>query len=600
MSRKTGALATLAVSGLVTTLLTVAAPTQAAPGDSAACPTAFPAADLVVGETEATGLTTAGSYSRDGVEHLSQTTPEEFEGVYRGTVEDPSGDLFIFELSGSRITDSDGRIDAGIWAGISGSPLYAEDGSLIGSVSYTFAGYENSRYAGVTPATDLYDLLAPGTAAAPRKVALDAAERRTLQRQGVPAQATQSGLTRLAPVSTIGGVRGLPERAQKRIAKQAGVARPAAVAGTSTQDQVIDIVPGGNVAFAAAYGTLPMYSVGTAVAVCDDTVIGYGHQGNFVPASNTMHGASTQLVQPDAGSSYKLANLGAPVGAQTHDGLNGVLGELGDLPDSTEVVVNARGKKTTSTTNHDSDPDMLPYLTANQIVRDAVLSVDTYGAGSADVSWKIDYTRKSGRTGSLTGKQQYSSQYWVADYLYSDITGILQQLVDNRFEKLSIDKVTVDMNVRTTVNSASISKLEVKAGGKWKTAKRKQRVTLKPGQKVIARLTVAPTSYRSTAPTVRKQFTFKGDKKMRNASLWATGADMGDDYYYFEEYYEGGPGAATLDQLLTKLSKVTPSDRVTLTLRKGKGGKKPRVQKLHWRTGSPTSGWADGAVWFRK
>lgn len=598
MRVRTTPLAAVAVGGLLSAGLVIATPSQAAPGDDAACPAAFPAASLVVGQTQATGLTTAGSYNRGGTEHNSATTPEEFDGVYRGTVEDPFGDLFIFELSGSRITDENGDVDAGIWAGISGSPLYAADGSLIGSVSYTFGGYENTRYAGVTPASDLYDLLGSSTAKAPQKITLDAKERQALKRQGVSAAAADAGLRKLAPVSTIGGMRGVPARLQKRIAKQAGVTLPTAAAGTGGQSEAIDIVPGGSVAFAASYGTMPFYSVGTAVAVCDDTVIGYGHAGNFAPASNTMHGASTQLIQPNAGQSFKLANLGAPVGSQTHDGINGVLGKIGALPASTEVVVNTRGTRTTSTTNHVSDPEALAYVTANHMVRDAVLSVDQAAGGSADVKWNIAYTRANGAKGTLKGSQKYSSRYYLSDYVYSDLAGILESLTSNKFEKVTVDKVTVDMAVSTKENGAGLSKLEIRKGSKWTAVKDGGKVVLKPGSKVSARFTAAPDSYKSTAKKVSKVFTFKADKKMRNAFISGEGASMGDDYYF--EDYEEASSPQSMEQLLRQLAKVTPSDQVTVTYNKGRGGSKPRVQRTKWLTGAPTSGWLGAQVVFKK
>ncbi|MGN0063447.1 MAG: hypothetical protein ACI379_04340 [Nocardioides sp.] len=597
MSRRTASLAALAAGGLITAGLTVALPAQAAtPGSGPGCPEAFPAANLVVGQTTATGLTTAGSYTRGGTEHLSTTTPEEFTGVYRGTVEDAYGDLFVFELEGSRITDENGDIDAGIWAGISGSPLYASDGTLIGSVSYTFGGYENTNYAGVTPAADIYALLDhPDAQQLPAKVALDAAERRDLTKAGVPAAAAAAGLKKLAPVSTLAGTRGLPERTQKRIAKQARVDLPMATAGTSAQDEEIEIVPGGSVAFAASYGTLPFYSVGTAVAVCDDVVLGYGHAGNFMPADYTMHGASTTIIQPNMGSSYKLANLGAPVGSQVHDGLNGVVGKLGALPASTEVVVNTQGIKTTSTTNHVSDAASLAYVTASQIARDTMLSVDSAGGGSASLDWTIEYTRAGGRTGTLTGSQKYSSQWYLSEFVYMDVASILDALVNNSYEEVQVTKVTVNSKVSTQVNSSALSKVEYKSGKKWVSSKNYRRVTLKPGKNVVARVTVAPSTYKSSSTKVVKTFTFPVAKNSTRAYLSAYGAAFGDEYYYFDEEMSGS-SAESLDALLKQLAKVTPSDQVKLTFRANKG----KAVKATWRTGSPTSGDVYNSIVFKK
>lgn len=288
----------LVVGGLASAAVTSTA--HADPGDSAACPEAFPAADLTLGQ-QVTGLTTAGSYQRDGVEHDSTVTPEEFTGTYRGTIDDPTGDLYVFELSGSRVTHPDGSVDAGIWAGMSGSPVYAEDGRLIGSVSYSFSGTLGSVYAGITPADQLYDLLddVDAAAATPARIKLSEKEQTRLVKQGVPARAAQQGLRRLVPETTIAGMRAARPAALKRIANRFDRSAPALVGGTAAQDEEIPITPGSNFANADSYGTVALYGVGTTTAVCGDLALAYGHPANWAPYTETVHGAETTFIQND-------------------------------------------------------------------------------------------------------------------------------------------------------------------------------------------------------------------------------------------------------------------------------------------------------------
>jgi SpoIVB peptidase S55 len=86
----------------------------------------------------------------------------------------PGRDLIVVEVSSPEI-DAAG----GIWAGMSGSPVYV-GGELLGSVSYGFS-YGPSKIGGVTPAEDMVDLLglpslASTTArATPRSVRLSGA-----------------------------------------------------------------------------------------------------------------------------------------------------------------------------------------------------------------------------------------------------------------------------------------------------------------------------------------------------------------------------------------------------------------------------------------
>ncbi len=80
-----------------------------------------------------------------------------FQGTYVDTIADAYGNpIYLFDLSGSRITKGYKRQGpAGIWAGISGSPVYDANNNLVGSVSYGFTGYASSTLAGITPAANV-------------------------------------------------------------------------------------------------------------------------------------------------------------------------------------------------------------------------------------------------------------------------------------------------------------------------------------------------------------------------------------------------------------------------------------------------------------
>src|SRR5687767_12893318 len=86
------------------------------------CAQPFPIADLAAGDPV------------DGLTVSKGTTPEGFTGEVVGILHDgiaPGLDMVIMDLSSPEID----RV-GGIWAGMSGSPVYAEDGRLIGAVAY--------------------------------------------------------------------------------------------------------------------------------------------------------------------------------------------------------------------------------------------------------------------------------------------------------------------------------------------------------------------------------------------------------------------------------------------------------------------------------
>ncbi|MCB0907999.1 MAG: hypothetical protein KDB63_12880, partial [Nocardioidaceae bacterium] len=114
--------ASLAVA--VTGVVLGGTPTVGA-ASAATCDTPFPVADLVPHQA-VTGLTVSAG-----------TTPDGFTGEVLGVVKNgiaPGLDMVMVRLTSTEID----RV-GGIWAGMSGSPVYADDGRLIGAVAYGLA-----------------------------------------------------------------------------------------------------------------------------------------------------------------------------------------------------------------------------------------------------------------------------------------------------------------------------------------------------------------------------------------------------------------------------------------------------------------------------
>ena len=190
----------------------------------------------------------------------------------------------------------------GIWQGMSGSPVYASDGRLIGAVAYGLS-WGPSWVAGVTPFDEMDDYL--GAAAAPRKVkvgGLRGAHDRARTPTSPAAQAAQ-GFSQL-PMPT--GVSGLGRHRLASIKRAAthkwlpkdtyamgAAAAPGAGAGPET------IVAGGNLAATLSYGDVTQAGVGTATSVCNGKVVGFGHPLGFL-------GETTMAMHPaDASTSSR-------------------------------------------------------------------------------------------------------------------------------------------------------------------------------------------------------------------------------------------------------------------------------------------------------
>lgn len=569
------------------------------PGGSADCPVAHepgPGNKLAPG-LRVTGKTTAGSYTRGSTLHSSPTTPEEFEGVYLDTVEDAFGDLHIFQLSGSRITNTDGTIDAGIWAGISGSPVYDADGKLVGSVSYSFSGYEGTTFAGVTPAADLYGLLAE-TDTPPATITLNRQQRQALQRAGVPAAATRSGLKRLTGPVVVTGVRGISDKLHRALAKKADLpVVPQSLAGSGhTQSQQIPVVAGGNVAVAASYGAVALYSVGTATAVCDDVVIGYGHPDSWAPSTSTIHGASTVVVVADGPNAYKLANLGGPVGTLLTDRMGGITGRIGALPPSVPVNVTTTGPKGPRTSETAvTNLDALSYVVATQLANDAALVLDENAAGTADLSWTISFEREDGTPDTFERTQTYASTWSVPEEVSYDVASDVEALLDNGFEDVTITDVTVTQEVSREYRSYSLGRVETNVGGGWQATRNGERIKVKPGKKVKVRVQLVKADRKSNVSPVTRTFTFATPAKAAgrgSLQVSGNGASLWDfEDFFFEEiaFVDSYEEPTDLDSLLELLeAKRQDTLDVTTTAPHPKKGEVTKEQT--WSPGAVVTG----------
>src|SRR3954451_23193243 len=191
MSRSTSR-ARLAVSAAVTAGLCLTgtaglvSASQDAPGS---CDPAFPVADLIDGQT-VSGLTVTHG-----------TGPTGFSGSIIGVLHDriePGVDMVMAKLSSTEIQDN------GIWAGMSGSPVYAEGTDrLIGAVAYTLSWGE-TQVAGITPWEDMQ---AYAGHPAPLQVKIPLSTARSIARTtSVSTEQASQGFTEVATPELVSGL----------------------------------------------------------------------------------------------------------------------------------------------------------------------------------------------------------------------------------------------------------------------------------------------------------------------------------------------------------------------------------------------------------
>jgi hypothetical protein len=576
-SRRTVATGAGVLLALLATSLSAPAhaePAGSSAGTSTDCPAPVPMSSVVPGMTG------------EGRTVVRGTTPESFDVQVLGVLPDGIGagrDMIMIKVSdrpGGHVVDQGG----GIWAGMSGSPVYV-DGKLLGAVSYGFT-FAPSPIGGLTPAADMLDVLglsgAPAIKAervlpAATKVKLSATVRRQLaaqSREATPRGTLQQLVTPLA-------VSGLGPRRVNRLQADADAAGLNVKAYAAGRSSVAAGAPtarphaGGNFAAALSYGDVTAAGIGTTTAVCGDQALAFGHPLNM--AGSVHYGASDAdslaIVQDDVFGSFKMANIGAPVGTVDQDRLAAVRADLTRMPslaDVTTVVRNRDTGRIRTGTTRIADPASLPGLLPFAALANFDAVFDEIGDGTATSNWTISGTRAGGRPFSLSRSNQWADRTDVGVNPALDLAIAADTLANNDFEDVNIDNVTFDSTAATKYEQLHITKLRVAVnGGHYRSARH---LTVKAGAKLKLQVSLQPF-HGTTTTTTTLRLTVPKSARGQSGELAAIGGvDLAQD---LEGTFDEGcllaetcadSGDGSLNSLISDLRKAPRNDAVVAQL----------------------------------
>jgi hypothetical protein len=542
--RRGRVLASLTAAALVagTATATLGSSAQAAPTPD--CKAPYPIADLTQGDL-VNGLTVS-----QGV------TPQAFTGDVIGVLDDgiaPGLDMVIVDLDSPAI-----QAAGGIWQGMSGSPVYAGDGRLIGAVAYGLA-YGPSPIAGVTPFEDMDDYLAsakPGAKVDARTAKAIAAASDVSAAQasqgfeplGVPTGVSGVGATRLSKLNH-------DKRAYfPKSAFAAGRAAPAA----ATAD---DVVAGGNLAASYSYGDITSGGVGTATSVCDGKVVGFGHPMDFLGETTlSLHPANALYVQPDPlGAPFKVANFAGPAGTISEDHLTGITGTFGATPAGTtvtsDVSFNGRNRVGSSTV---TVPDAWPSVTFFQQVANHDRVVDAIRKGTESQSWVIKGSQ-GGTPFTFSHSDRFTSSYDIsydASFELADLVYLLSSV-----EGVKVDSIDVDGDVTKSAATYSVGGNEQLVKGEWKKVNNRNPATVRAGGTLRLRVILRG----SDGTVARVPYSFKVPKRAggQRGQVFLTG---GNDFFSEEFFYEEFGGAMTLSDISSYVEGLVRNDQVAAQL----------------------------------
>jgi hypothetical protein len=529
-----------------------AAPTQAVE----ACPEAFPVADLTVGQVG------------EGLTVETGTTPDPFTATVLGVLDDgiaPGLDMILVEADSPALQRA-----GGVWGGMSGSPVYAADGRLIGAIAYGLAGA--STIAGITPAADMYTLLdRPGSApVAAAEIDLPAdLERRVVASGAATAAEAAAGMQQLPiPLGVSGVGQGRIDEVAERLAERFPGARvyAAGAAGVGETASPDEIFPGSNYAAAFAYGDVTLGGVGTTTAVCtvgsNTYALAFGHPFAFLGATAaSTHVADAVTVQPDPiFGPFKVANLGGVAGTTDQDRLAGIRGLLGPapatMPITSTITSNDDGSSRTGATQVNVQ-DFAPDAVFSHVLANLDRVADRIGGGSAQLRWVIRGTRASGAPFTVDVTNRYADAGDATILPAIDVADQVFFLATNEFEDAEVTSVDVTGSVSSTVSQYTIDSVRIRkpTGGS---------VLLPPDEPIRA---VAGS--RLNLRVVLRPFRGIGPNKNVDVSIVIPPDTAGDSG---EVDVVGGPELllqpepTSFTQLLQQLRGVTPNNAVTASL----------------------------------
>ncbi|HEU4426728.1 MAG TPA: SpoIVB peptidase S55 domain-containing protein, partial [Pilimelia sp.] len=458
-------------------------------------PTPVPIDEITAGMT-GTGLTVSRG-----------TTADPFTVTILGVLPNgigPGVDMIVFE-GDSPALDAAG----GIWAGMSGSPVYTGDGRLIGAVAYGFT-LAPSKIGGITPATAMMELLThPATVAGAKakRVALPASMRSAMVAKG-KATAAQVAAG-LAPLPIPLAVSGLTanriarlnaefERSGSPLRAYSGAAAP----GTPAPGGAI--FAGSNFGAAISYGDLTLAAVGTTTAVSNGRALAFGHPMLFTgPSTMSAHHVSAiAVVKDETLGAFKLATVGGVAGAVDQDRLVGLRARLGAGPQGPVPVTSTVRSGTTerSSTSWGTVSDFLPLVVGQQLISNLDRVFDRIGAGRATLSWTIQGTRTGGAAWQLARSNQYASTSDVTFESFGEVPSQLATVLQNEFTAVKITNVAVSATVEPEFRQYTVDGVQVKRNGAWVDLRDGQPVAVRPGKPLDLRVRLA--AYRAPARLV--------------------------------------------------------------------------------------------------
>jgi hypothetical protein len=417
------------------------------------------------------------------------STPEEFQveilGVLRGI--NPGASAVLARFSGPHLEKT------GIFEGMSGSPVYI-DGKLLGAVAYSFS-FTKEAIGGITPITEMVaafdESIAPASGIkiakarslrdgllAPDSEMLQALRLHDTAMQ--PSASAESGSHSLIPIATPLSVSGFHSETLKAfgprfralgmsILQGTGGAGSASANSGKPESDGTKFEAGSNIVIPLVRGDVEISAGGTVTYVDGNRVYAFGHsmlQLGFIEMP--MHKARAILVVPNIESSFKILEIGEPVGTLRQDRGAGIYGVLGEKPRMVPLQVNlttSRGTKKEFKYDVVRDSLLTPLLVNSVVYNTIIASERAQGLVALTVKGKISIKNEE----TVEVANRYSSESGAPNDAALSVAIPVNYLMMGGYQNLDLQKIEVDITAQESDRAAMLDSIrfdrtEVQAG----------------------------------------------------------------------------------------------------------------------------------------
>lgn len=314
------------------------------------------------------------------------------------------------------------------------------------------------------------------------------------------------------PLSVSGFTTNSLEFLTEKLKKHDMVPYTADLGGKAFNSSGVEIQGGSAVALLLTTGDVSMGASGTVTMVEEDKILAFGHE--FMRRGDIeyfMAEAVPVAVLPSINAGQRITNIGKVIGTFKQDRTNGLAGRLGEVTASIPIRISLKDLTTGKTENVSvrmvRDEILVPLISEAVLFNAIDILTDRIGHGTAKVS--INVTGDLPDNKEISHSNMYYSPTSVASLATAELGVAMDMLMNNRFQKINVNAISVDVEV---VGEALVNKI---IGASTKTTK------AKPGD--IVTIEITSSTYRGENIVEKLDYMIPKDYKEDKANLLIRG-----------------------------------------------------------------------------